>query len=77
MPDCDVPRVPERPVPPVRPIDLDIADDELMRISREGLLALSLDEMRTIRDHFRRLEQDPRRREAGLSGSPTDANLAI
>ena len=74
-PDLEVPRVRERSVPEIRHIDLDLDDDELVRISRKGLLALSLDEMRTIRDHFKRLERDPRRRQLGLAGCPTDVEL--
>jgi phosphoribosylformylglycinamidine synthase len=74
-PDLDVPRVQDRSVPAVRSIDLDVGDDELARISREGLLALSVEEMRAIRDHFKMQADDPRRRELGLSGRPTDAEL--
>jgi phosphoribosylformylglycinamidine synthase len=75
LPDLDIPRVQDRPVPQVRSIDLDVGDEELARISREGLLALTVEEMRTIRDHFKALETDPRRRALGLSGRPTDAEL--
>jgi phosphoribosylformylglycinamidine synthase len=37
----------------------DLSDDALMKLSVEGQLYLSLAEMQTIRDHFRRLERDP------------------
>ncbi len=40
---------------PVRGLD----DDALMKLSKEGQLYLSLDEMRTIRDHFRDLGREP------------------
>jgi phosphoribosylformylglycinamidine synthase len=40
---------------PLRELD----DAALERLSREGQLYLKLDEMRTIRDHFRQLERDP------------------
>ncbi|QDV38067.1 phosphoribosylformylglycinamidine synthase subunit PurL [Tautonia plasticadhaerens] len=40
---------------PLRSMD----DDALMRASREGQLSLSIDEMRTIRAHFRDLGRDP------------------
>ena len=40
---------------PLRQMD----DAALMRLSREGQLFLSLAEMQTIRDHFRRLDRDP------------------
>ncbi|HEX9024282.1 MAG TPA: phosphoribosylformylglycinamidine synthase subunit PurS, partial [Geobacteraceae bacterium] len=59
----------------VREIDLNVADDELMRISRERVLALTLEEMKIVRDHYR----DPRvlaeRVSLGLGGSPTDVEL--
>ena len=34
-------------------------DDELMRISREGMLSLTLEEMQTIQEHFQGLDRDP------------------
>lgn len=38
---------------------LTLSDDGLMKVSREGQLALNLDEMRTVRDHFQSLGRDP------------------
>ena len=40
---------------PIRSLD----DDALVALSRVGQLYLSLDEMRTIRDHFRNLGREP------------------
>ncbi len=40
---------------PIREAD----DEQLLRISREGVLSLSLEEMRTIQDHFRGLDREP------------------
>ncbi len=74
-PDLAVPKVAGGERPPVRRIDLEIADEELMRLSREGFLALSLPELRAIRDHFRRAASHPRRDEAGLGAAPTDVEL--
>jgi len=34
-------------------------DDELSRLSKEGHLFLNVEEMRAIRDHYRRLEREP------------------
>jgi phosphoribosylformylglycinamidine synthase II len=34
-------------------------DSELQRLSREGVLALDLDEMRTVRDYFEEIGRDP------------------
>ncbi len=73
--DLGVPEVKDRPRPQVRKIDLDLADEELSRISREGLLALSLGEMQAIRDHFAQRSDDAVRVGLGLGGCPTDAEL--
>ncbi|HXV75150.1 MAG TPA: AIR synthase-related protein [Candidatus Polarisedimenticolaceae bacterium] len=73
--DLSVPRVAGHPVPPVATVDLSGSDEELLRISRDGLLALDLDEMRAIRDHFARAGDDERRTRLGLGGSPTDVEL--
>ncbi|MCA9154534.1 MAG: phosphoribosylformylglycinamidine synthase subunit PurS, partial [Planctomycetales bacterium] len=37
----------------------ELADDELLRLSREGQLYLTLVEMQTIQRHFRELDRDP------------------
>ncbi len=37
----------------------DLDDDALRRVSREGQLALNLDEMRAVQNHFRGLGRDP------------------
>ena len=73
--DLTVPKVAAGERPPVRVVDLSAGDDELARISREGLLALSLPEMTTIRDHFLDAAADPRRVAAGLGDAPTDVEL--
>ena len=55
----DLPRAGERtPVPEIPLEGLD--DDELRAISRRYVLALTAEEMRTIRDHFRTLGRTPR-----------------
>ncbi len=40
---------------PLRAMD----DEELMRVSREGLLSLTMEEMRALRDHYHALGRDP------------------
>jgi phosphoribosylformylglycinamidine synthase len=74
-PDLAVPAVEDTPVPAVERIDLERSDDELVALSRERLLSLTLDELHAIRDHFRRAGDDHARREAGLDARPTDAEL--
>ncbi|NIP92263.1 MAG: phosphoribosylformylglycinamidine synthase, partial [Akkermansiaceae bacterium] len=59
----------------VRTYDLSGTDADLVRISRDGILSLSLEEMKAIRDHFR----DPRvaglRKARDLPEAPTDVEL--
>src|SRR5690606_12420475 len=43
---------------------LDMDEDELLRVSREGQLSLNLDEMRAVQSYF-----------AGLGRDPTDCEL--
>jgi phosphoribosylformylglycinamidine synthase len=74
-PDLTVPRVADHATPEPATVDLDVDDAELLRISREGLLALDLREMRAIRDHFRRRAEDPARTRLGLGADPTDVEL--
>lgn len=74
-PSLTVPRVEAGETPRVGTIDLSGPDEELARISREGLLALSLIEMQAIRDHFAKQAKKKARREAGLTGAPTDIEL--
>jgi phosphoribosylformylglycinamidine synthase len=74
-PDTSVPRVPEHAPRPAEAVSLELDDEGLQRLSRDRLLALSLEEMRVLRDEFRRLGADPRRRAAGLGASPTDVEL--
>jgi phosphoribosylformylglycinamidine synthase len=53
-------RVPEERTPRIDRVPLRAADDgELMRISREGILSLDLDEMRAIQAYFRAEGRDP------------------
>jgi phosphoribosylformylglycinamidine synthase len=74
-PDLRVPKMAGGPAPEVVTLDLTGGDAELERISREGLLALSLEEMRAIRDHFAGLAESPQRLAAGLGPAPTDVEL--
>jgi len=73
--DLSVPRVESHTTPEAAAVDLSGDDNELMRISREGLLALNLNEMRAVRDHFRHQAADGHRQQLGLGPSPTDVEL--
>ncbi len=58
--DVEIPSPGTTEVPAVRTVPLRGASDEaLVEISRKGMLALSLDEMRAIAEHFRTRGRDP------------------
>ncbi len=56
-------------------IDLDVSDDELMRISKEGILALTLDEMIFIRSYLSQPEIIEQRKAHGLGTKVSDVEL--
>jgi len=58
----------------VNEYNLEVSDDDLMNISREGVLALSLDEMKVIQDYFRNARD---RGKVNLSSNPTDVELEV
>jgi phosphoribosylformylglycinamidine synthase len=59
----------------VNEIELNISDEELLRISKEGVLALTLDEMKIIQAHYLDEAVIAARKEFGLSARPTDVEL--
>jgi len=59
----------------VRKIDLNVSDTELLQISREGMLALSLTEMKALQAHFNAPEVQAKRQAQGLGVEPTDVEL--
>ena len=77
----DFPRIEYSPVVPsdyAKPatIDLEISDEELIKLSEEGLLALNLEEMQTIQAHYRDPEIQAAREKVGLpENAPTDVEL--
>jgi phosphoribosylformylglycinamidine synthase II len=74
-PDLSTPRVAEHAPHAVEAVSLDLDDTALERLSKDRLLALTLPEMRAIRDFFRSAAADPARRAAGLGAQPTDVEL--
>ena len=56
-------------------IDLEVSDDELIRISKDGILALTLDEMKIIQGHYRDSKVLLERKKMGLGAKPTDVEL--
>lgn len=59
----------------VAEIDLHVADDALVNISKEGVLALTLQEMKIIRDYVSRPDITAQRKAMGLSEKVTDVEL--
>ena len=55
--------------------DLSGSDEDLMRISQDGILSLSIEEMHAIRDHFNAADVAAARSGLGLSSHPTDVEL--
>ncbi|MBN1919566.1 MAG: phosphoribosylformylglycinamidine synthase [Verrucomicrobia bacterium] len=74
-PPLSVPKVELAHEPQVRTIDLEVSDDELLRISTEGILALTLDEMKAIQAYYRRPDVIAKRKVLGLGAQPTDVEL--
>ncbi|MBS3057222.1 MAG: phosphoribosylformylglycinamidine synthase subunit PurL [Candidatus Diapherotrites archaeon] len=73
--EAKVPKVKEDYAVNVREINLDVSDGELMKISKEGVLALNLEEMKAIRDYFKNKGVIEKRKKVGLSSKPTDVEL--
>jgi phosphoribosylformylglycinamidine synthase len=69
------PRVTAETKAEVLEIDLEVSDEELMRISKEGVLALTLDEMQIIQSHYRNAIVLEDRKKMGLGAKPTDVEL--
>ncbi len=59
----------------VKEINLEVSDEELMRISKDGVLALTLDEMKIIQAQYRDPEVLAARQKFGLGAQPTDVEL--
>ena len=65
----------DQPGPMAKTISLELSDDELMQISRQGMLALSLEEMRRIQQHMSSSERLSERQAVGLGHELTDVEL--
>jgi len=72
-----LPIVTDRSEALVRTVDLEIGDDALLAISRDGMLALELGEMKTIQAHYRDSDERKRREALGLPAAPTDIELEV
>ncbi len=61
----------------VQEVELTGGDEHLMKISREGLLALSLKEMKIIQAHFMDPDVQKSRKGMGLGQKPTDVEIEV
>ncbi|NLN62321.1 MAG: phosphoribosylformylglycinamidine synthase [Myxococcales bacterium] len=73
----EVPRVTDNAEPQVRTIDLEVSDDDLLQLSRDMMLALSLPEMQAIRAFYRRIDVQEIRAAKGLTPQPTDVEVEV
>lgn len=73
--EATVPAIREKADVRVGTYDLGGSDADLLRISREGILSLSLEEMHAIRDFFASDRARAARRAQGLPEQPTDVEL--
>jgi len=73
--DAVVPLIGEQAEIRVRTFDLSGSPEELERISRTGILSLSLEEMHAIRDYFATPAVRSARTAMGLPSQPTDVEL--
>lgn len=61
--------------PVVKEINLNVPNEKLIKISKDGILALNLEEMKTIRDYFKTKDVKEGRKKLGLGEAPTDVEL--
>lgn len=69
-------RASEAMLPPEE-IDIFLSDDELVRMSKERLLSLSLEEMQAVKAYFENPNLQAARKASGLTKYPTDVELEI
>lgn len=70
-----IPKVTAETRATVNEINLKVSDDELLAISKDGVLALTLEEMKIIQEYFRDSAVAEQRKKLGLSENPTDVEL--
>lgn len=75
--EITIPKVKIPHKPEVKEIDLNLSDEELVKLSKDKSLALSLDDMRTIKEYYERPDVIKKRKEVGLSEKPTDVELEV
>ncbi|MCM8537940.1 MAG: AIR synthase-related protein [Lentisphaeraceae bacterium] len=71
----NLPLIEDETEPEVHLLSLEMSDEELETTSKEKTLALTLREMKIIQEYIRKASDDPKRKELGLEGKITDAEL--
>jgi phosphoribosylformylglycinamidine synthase len=61
----------------IEEINLNMDDDDLLRLSEDRILALSLEEMTAIRAYYAKKDVKDVRKHMGLSENPTDVELEV
>ena len=75
-PSIDYPEMEQSQYQPPSIVNLEIPDEDLIELSDKGLLALNLEEMTTIRDHYRDSEIRTAREKVSINvDAPTDVEL--
>ena len=72
-----VPKVEMQTVETVELVDLDISDEKLIKLSEDKILALSLEEMKAIRNYFKDEKIIAERKKIGLTKQLTDVELEV
>ena len=75
--DLPIPKVKIPHEPSINLIDLNVSDQDLLKISQERKLALNLQEMQTIKNYFARPEVIAKRQKIGLGQKAADAELEV
>ncbi len=72
-----VPEVRMQTLENVEIINLEIPDDRLLKLSKDMLLSLNLEEMRAIQNYYRDNEILEKRKKVGMTDKPTDCEIEI
>ncbi|MFA6034912.1 MAG: phosphoribosylformylglycinamidine synthase subunit PurS, partial [Myxococcota bacterium] len=72
-----IPRVRSQIQPKVETVDVAVSDEELIRISRDRVLVLSLAEMKVVQEYYRRPDVREKRASFGLPPNPTDVEIEV
>lgn len=75
--DIKLPKTALTHAPKVEQVSLELHDKELEQLSRDRTLAMTMQELHHIRDHYRDADVQVLRKKQGLPQSPTDVELEV